>query len=27
MLPSILLSVWQALVLPIWLYNCAQVGG
>lgn len=25
-LPSILLSVWQAIVLPQWFYNCAQVG-
>jgi hypothetical protein len=25
-LPSILLSVWQAIVMPIWFYNCAQVG-
>ncbi len=24
-LPSILLSVWQAVVLPLWFYTCAQV--
>lgn len=24
-LPAILLSVWQAVVLPIYFYNCAQV--
>lgn len=23
-LPAILLSVWQAIVLPLWFYNCAQ---
>ena len=27
LLPSVLLSVWQAVVLPIWFYTCAQVLG
>ncbi|KAL4421157.1 hypothetical protein ABPG77_000792 [Micractinium sp. CCAP 211/92] len=26
-LPSILLSVWQAVVLPLWFYTCAQAEG
>ena len=26
-LPAILLSVWQAVVLPIWFYTCAQARG
>ncbi|KAL4451743.1 hypothetical protein ABPG75_007405 [Micractinium tetrahymenae] len=26
-LPSILLTVWQAVVLPLWFYTCAQAEG